>query len=57
MENLIKNNPQYSEAWEITQQIVNGAGSVQDKINEACKKSGTDTNIVQKVLDTLGLKF
>jgi gamma-glutamylcysteine synthetase len=57
MENLIKSNPQYAQAWEVTQQIVNGAGSAQDKINEACKKSGTDTNVVQKVLNSLGIKF
>ena len=57
IQNLIKSNPQYAQAWEITQQIMSKGGSKQDMINNACKQSGINPQQVEQQLNQFGIKF
>ena len=48
IQNLVKNNPKYSNAWEITQQILQSGGTKEEMLKKACQQSGADYNLIKE---------
>lgn len=58
MSNLINQNPQNKQAWQITQNILNNKNMTKEQqLEYACKQNGLDVNQVKNTLKTFGINL
>ena len=58
LQNLVAQNPQYKQAYEVSQMIMNNKNMTKEqKLEYACKQSGMDINQVKQTLSAFGIKL